>query len=262
MNSGVRNAKSWPSLSSSRSSGCRSMPPTVYELTCVLMPFASRTDTGSPFSRRSVPAGSAGIWCSGAFSSARAYRPSDQGLPLCATYIAGCCSVVFPLPVESVHAALLPAMRKLSLTLLPNVVVPVIVHAAGRPLPSRRIVSAIVGPRPLFLKSKSIFVVSPDVFAFKWPTFLPPKMTVKVSVSAFAIVQTRRELMNRMAAWSFMFVCCRRMRKLQPTTEPDRSSRGIHCARSLYTGCAACDPAIRQDAGPARSPDRFDRVRY
>jgi hypothetical protein len=50
---------------------------------------------------------------------------------------------------------------KCSATLLPKVVVPVIVHCVGKPSASSRIVSAMVGPRPLSLTSKSMRVSSP-----------------------------------------------------------------------------------------------------
>jgi hypothetical protein len=55
------------------------------------------------------------------------------------------------LPVESTQVAREPARLKFSFTLLPNVVVPEIDHAVGRPSAPNAIVSAIVGPRPLFL---------------------------------------------------------------------------------------------------------------
>ncbi len=60
-------------------------------------------------------------------------------------------SVVEPGPVASRQLACAPSSRNVSSTLLPNVVDPVTVQLVGRPAESTCTVSAIVGPRPLFL---------------------------------------------------------------------------------------------------------------
>src|SRR5688572_30321098 len=105
----------------------------------------------SRFSSRSVPPGSAGMVMPGCLSNARAYTCNDQGLPLCATYTEGCLGEAWPLPVESTQVARVLSRLKVSLTLLPKVVVPEMVQAVGRPSGPKVMVSAMVGPRPLFL---------------------------------------------------------------------------------------------------------------
>jgi hypothetical protein len=89
--------------------------------------------------------------------------------------------VALPLPVESVQLARLPDSVKRSSTLLPKVVVPLMRHCTGSPCGPSSSVSRIVGPRPLFLTSKSILTVSPAVSTSSRPMFLPPEMTVKRS---------------------------------------------------------------------------------